>query len=360
VPRWEPVSGGAPCLFIGVAGTGKTFAAREAARSGGRVVAVGPTVKAAVNVGGTTLHALFGITQPECFADPPSLGAIRLVARRYDCMLVDELFMCSEWMLCALLLLRRANVTLVLAGDPNQLPPVGEMSIRPTDLARSALLHELVDGRICTLTEPRRSVMHDWLFDACRAFVDAPCTRGANADFIARFARCAEHDVPERNLAYLNKTCARVNAALAMRRKRGNAWLVVASASGRATVCDGVWALKRALAVDPDAAVFPKGAPLLAKSGALGMARGSRVRLESLEGGVATVGGVAVDFADVPHAFELAYCVTIHRSQCETIDEPFAVHDTKHMLRARPSTAKALLYVAASRATKSFLVKVVE
>ena len=44
----------------------------------------------------------------------------------------------------------------------------------------------------------------------------------------------------------------------------------------------------------------------------------------------------------------------------ETIDEPFAIHDAKHMLRARPSTAKALLYVAASRATRSFLVKVVE
>jgi hypothetical protein len=262
-------------------------------------------------------------------------------------------------MLCALLLLRRANVRLVLAGDPNQLPPVGEMGIRPADLARSALMHELVEGRVCALTEPRRNVLHDWLFDACKAFVDAPCSQRANAEFVARFARCAERDVPERNLAYLNATCARVNAALAMRRKRGRAWLVVA-ASG-AVVCRGVWALKRAVLAHPDAAVFPTGAPLLARSGALGLVRGGRVRLESLDGGVATVsGGVAVDFADVPLAFELAYCVTIHRSQCETIDEPFAIHDTAFMLRTRPSTAKALLYVAASRATRSFLVKVAE
>ena len=101
---------------------------------------------------------------------------------------------------------------------------------------------------------------------------------------------------------------------------------------------------------------------MLARSGAFGIKRGSRVRLESIdaETGVATIGGVAVSFRDVPLAFELAFCVTIHRSQCETIDEPFAVHDTPYLLqRARPSTSKALLYVAVSRATRSFLVRVV-
>jgi hypothetical protein len=359
---WTPARG-APCLYIGMAGTGKTFGAREAAGeerlSGRRVVAVGPTVKAAANVGGMTLHALFGINQPECFSDPPSMRAIRRVARRYDCMLVDEVFMCSEWMMCALLLLRNAGMRMILAGDPSQLPPVGEMSVNPHVLARSALVHELVDGRVCALTDPRRTLLRDGLFETLRAFVEAPCSRASNGELVARFATCADRDVPERNLAYLNATCRRVNADLALRRKRGRAWLVCHSRG--AEVCRGVWHLRRCLATHADAVVLPTGAPMLARSGAFGHARGSRVTLESLDAelGTATIGGATVGVLDVADAFELAFCVTIHRSQCETIDEPFAVHDARCLIRARAHVGKALLYVAVSRATRACLVRFV-
>jgi hypothetical protein len=40
---------------------------------------------------------------------------------------------------------------------------------------------------------------------------------------------------------------------------------------------------------------------------------------------------------DVARAFELAYCLTVHRSQCETIRAPFALHDVDAIVRAPPA-----------------------
>ena len=65
---------------------------------------------------------------------------------------------------------------------------------------------------------------------------------------------------------------------------------------------------------------------------------------------------VRVPMADFSAAFDLAYCVTIHRAQCDTIDEPYAVLDTNRIVALKPAYARALIYVAASRATKKSFV----
>jgi ATP-dependent exoDNAse (exonuclease V) alpha subunit len=355
-----------------MAGTGKSYEARaylaSMAAGGARVVAVGPTIKAAANVGGITVHALYEMRQPEHFADPPPTETLRAVARRYDAILVDEAFMCTGWMLETFLALRRAGVRFVLAGDPEQLPPVFTTAPPPAQVARSALVHELVDGRVRTLVDPRRSMgvprapgTMDLLL-ACRALLEAPPTREANARFAALF-RVAEasQDLPRRNLAYLNATCARVNRELVLRRARGRAWLV------DGTVCVGAWALRRALR--PESVVFATGAPVIARSAAYA-ARGKRLvvgalaplgplALESARQhmpGTATIGAARVPLADVPLAFELAFCVTIHRAQCETIDEPYVVHDLERILAMPARAARAMLYVAVSRARSAALV----
>jgi hypothetical protein len=359
----DPAGSRSGCLFLGMAGTGKSYEARaylaSMAAGGARVVAVGPTIKAAANVGGITVHALYEMRQPEHFADPPPTETLRAVARRYDAILVDEAFMCTGWMLETFLALRRAGVRFVLAGDPEQLPPVFTTAPPPAQVARSALVHELVDGRVRTLVDPRRSMgvprapgTMDLLL-ACRALLEAPPTREANARFAALFRVAASQDLPRRNLAYLNATCARVNRELVLRRARGRAWLV------DGTVCVGAWALRRALR--PESIVFATGAPVIARSAAYA-ARGKRLvvgalePLESARPGTATIGAARVPLADVPLAFELAFCVTIHRAQCETIDEPYVVHDLDRILALAPRAARALLYVAVSRARSAALV----
>ncbi len=61
-----------------------------------------------------------------------------------------------------------------------------------------------------------------------------------------------------------------------------------------------------------------------------------------------------VALLDVVLGFDLAFCTTIHKSQCSTIDEPYAVHDVAYMLqRLDAKAARALLYVACSRARRA-------
>lgn len=388
----EPGEEPGGCLFVGMAGTGKTHEARahlaRLAGAGKRVVAVGPTVKAAANVGGITVHAMYEMRDPERFCDPPDARTLRAVARRYDAILVDEVFMCTGWMLETFLALRRAGVLFVLAGDPEQLPPVFTAAPAPARVARSALVHEVVDGAVRVLVAPRRSLgalvapgTPD-VFGACRALLAGRASREANARFAALF-RAHAGPLPARNLAYLNATCARVNRELVLRRARGRVWLVGAER------CAGAWALRRALAAaapsvpsappappapsapsppsapsapsapEPPSApsapsVFATGAPVIARSAAF-TARGARSTIGAI-GEVAEICGARVALGDVARAFELAYCVTIHRAQCETIDEPYVVHDLERILAMPARAARALLYVAVSRARCAALV----
>ena len=354
--------GEAPCMFVGMAGTGKSVEAvaaleRERGR-GARVLAVGPTVQAARAIGGVTFHALFGITQPECFADPPKPRLVEALAARTDVVLVDEVFLCTEWMLAVLLALARRGVRLVLAGDPEQLPPVRSGAPPPTWLIGSRLVHELVRGRVVRLCSARRSrplTGAPSIFALCEALIAERATRAANARFVANFEPMG--DVPNRNLAYLNATCARVNGELARRRARGRRWIAFDGTS--ASILKGAWDLKRA---SKDTVVFPTGAPLVARSTTF-FDRGSRVVLRSVcETHAELVGersSARVALLDVVLGFDLAFCTTIHKSQCTTIDEPYAVHDVPYILsRLDAATARALLYVACSRARGAQLVRI--
>ena len=133
------------------------------------------------------MHALYDMREPERFADPPETTTLRAVARRYDAILVDEVFMCTAWMLETFLCLARAGVAFVLAGDPEQLPPVFTTAPAPAVVARSALVHELVGGAVRLLEDPRRSVRAMCapgtidVLSACRWLLAAGVSRESNA-----------------------------------------------------------------------------------------------------------------------------------------------------------------------------------
>jgi ATP-dependent exoDNAse (exonuclease V) alpha subunit len=273
-------------------------------------------------------------------------------------VLVDEVFMCTEWMYAVLLALARRGVRLILAGDPEQLPPVRSGIPSPAWLVRSRMVHELVRGRCVRLCAARRSrplTGAPSIFALCESLLAEPCSRAACARFVANFAPMRE--LPDRNLAYLNATCASVNAELARRRARGRRWLAFDGAS--TTVLRGACDLRRA---PKGLVVYPTGAPLVARSATF-FDRGARVVLRSVCETHAVLDGerasVSVGLLDVALGFELAFCTTIHKSQCATIDEIYAVHDVAYVLaRVSPSTARALLYVACSRARGAQLIRI--
>lgn len=124
-----------PAVFIiGRAGTGKTRLLREiAARADRQTAIVAPTGLAALNAGGQTIHALFGIPP---FGAGPNIDPRRLkrsLLRKLDLILVDEVSMVRadlmDAMDQALRTARRTDapfgdVQMVFFGDFLQLPPV--------------------------------------------------------------------------------------------------------------------------------------------------------------------------------------------------------------------------------------------
>ncbi len=128
------VESGAPAVFvIGRAGTGKTRLLRRiAADSDGQTAVVAPTGLAALNAGGQTIHALFGLPpQAGPQIDPRRLK--RKLLRSLDRVLVDEVSMARADLIDAMDAALRAargsrapfgGVQIVFFGDFLQLPPV--------------------------------------------------------------------------------------------------------------------------------------------------------------------------------------------------------------------------------------------
>jgi hypothetical protein len=360
------LAAGQGLLIVGSAGTGKTWLALRVVENHARVVRVAPTNKAAAHIGGVTMHALFGIHDPETFCDAPDLRAVQRVARRCDVMLVDEVFMCTGWMYGTMLALHDLGVRFVLSGDPYQLPPVGE-DMDPLVVLASSCVHALCGGRRVVLTEPRRSAADPSLFIACSALIASPPSRESNRAFVEQFPKTEQSAGAARALAFLNATAARFNREQATKARRSWQWLVH-EPEKEPEIHTTRWTLRRASA---EARIFPLCAPVVAASSFF-VARGTRCVVRAFSNGPechersvllsvdgpgsagprAVDGTVRVPMADFSAAFEIAYCVTIHRAQCDTIDEPYAVLDTNRIVALKPAYARALIYVAASRATR--------
>ena len=125
-------------FLTGDAGTGKSTLLRrlleESQSRGRRVAVVAPTGCAAVNVGGQTIHSLFGI--PPRFITPAETinCRSRQMLRDLDTLIIDEVSMVRSDVMAAVdRALRNARrefgspfgaLQLVLVGDLGQLPPV--------------------------------------------------------------------------------------------------------------------------------------------------------------------------------------------------------------------------------------------
>lgn len=131
---------GKSCFLTGKAGTGKSTLIREfLAHTKRNVLVAAPTGIAALNVGGYTLHRLFGFTPSTTLADvlapsyfPPRAFAAAL--KQLDVLIIDEASMVRADLLdCVQTALRKfgphvgelfSGVQIVLVGDLFQLPPV--------------------------------------------------------------------------------------------------------------------------------------------------------------------------------------------------------------------------------------------
>jgi len=117
-------------LLQASAGNGKTYVAKQIAQKlkekgfGVRILA--PTNKAALNIGGTTIHKFLKMTK-DGYINPKFLKTIK---DKYQYIIVDEISMITKDLWKRLCLLKmETDITFLLLGDEKQCPPVEDEDI---------------------------------------------------------------------------------------------------------------------------------------------------------------------------------------------------------------------------------------
>ena len=128
--RWEDIMDvflkNKGLLLQASAGNGKTYTAKQIINKLQKVKVLAPTNKAALNIGGSTIHKFLKMTA-EGYISPK---LIKLIKERYDYIVVDEISMITKDLWKRLCLLKQeTDITFLLLGDNKQCPPVEDEDI---------------------------------------------------------------------------------------------------------------------------------------------------------------------------------------------------------------------------------------
>ena len=116
-------------LLQASAGNGKTYTAKMiASKLGDRVKIIAPTNKAALNIGGSTIHRFLEMNA-DGYIKP---NKIKFINDKYDVVIIDEISMISKelWRRLCLLKQELPHIIFLLLGDEKQIPPVEEETIQ--------------------------------------------------------------------------------------------------------------------------------------------------------------------------------------------------------------------------------------
>lgn len=314
------LAAGGGMLLTGYAGTGKSYlASRIAEKFDGPVIKMAPTNKAALNIGGQTIHKVLSIN---------SDGKINLTglrqkyARVQSMWLVDEVSMITADLWSKLLEVKKALPLSIwlLCGDPGQCAPVEE---KPVDHMNGSVVRFIGCGQRVHLTQVQR-------YDSALAAVAQSIRDGAPVDIRRGIVWQGQH------LCYLNATRKQLNARL--NERRGVFVAAVDTTEGQ-----------------QDAYLYP-GCPLIAyrnhrRAAETYCVNAERFMVESVsESNLVVVAQrpegdhrwniATVDFHTY---FHLSFAATVHKSQGDTMVGPITIWDHDRM-DAR------ILYTAITRA----------
>jgi hypothetical protein len=323
------VDSGKGCYLGGGAGCGKTQTVKtikELLNNPAGILCLAPTNVAAANIDGQTIHRFVN----QYLANAKS-GMKKLKSVRY--IFIDEISMVQSKFYSVLLSVKFANphIKFIISGDFHQLLPVADKKpFRQSDYENSPALHELVDGQRVLLTKCRRA--DDAVYNICKAIrekkeVDVSMITGkewfgykhlsfTNNKRKAVNARCMERFLKERPtyptvemepLKY-DKNTQKVNICREM------------------PVISRINIRKEEVLNNE---VFTVAWVNNEKQEIL-------VKNESKE--------MTVSFADFRKQFMVAFCITVHKSQGQTYNERYCIHEYERFDRR-------LKYVAISRTT---------
>lgn len=317
---WQTLSENAGMMIMGRAGTGKTFIAKKLAeRFQGVVCKSAFTNKAALNIGGQTIHKMVKLDSKSKF----NLKSLKARVGKAACLfIVDEISMIGPDMWRILCEVKKAlpKSKFILLGDYRQLPPVGV----DRDFFESSMVRFLAGGIRADLTEKQRYDQALW--DLAEAInTDQP--------YEVRRGRI----MTGRHLCHYNNTRMRINAML--NEKRG-----LFLAAGDEEGAQDTW-------VYPGLPViatrnFSKGDDIYCVNSEAFtvISVGDRIRVASQRPEGEHIWDILPE--EFHKYFVMNYATTVHRAQGETIEGPVTIWDWRGM-------DKRMLYTAVTRATKA-------
>jgi hypothetical protein len=310
-------------LMNGLAGTGKSYFIKklvEKVKESNKVL-LAPTNKSARIIKGGTLDKF-------CYSvlkSPKSINKIQ----KYDYIFVDEISMVRESFYKVLLMLKNANpdIKFIICGDFNQLPPVLDI-IDNRSYKNSQCLRELVDNNKLILTKCKRS--DDALFNLCGDLledkhVDTTPFKNGVKNYL--------------NICFTNERRKIINAEAMNRFIKAHPTL------------PSLQVEKLSYDDNTQNYTLVKGMPLIARK--------NLKEMDIFNNEIYICDGFddnnvffKIDYEDtivfpikkLNKYFNLAFCITTHKSQGATFDETYTIHEWEKM-------GKPLKYVALSRAT---------
>ena len=313
-------------LLQASAGNGKTYTAKMIAKSLGKGVKIlAPTNKAALNIGGSTIHKFLKMTK-EGYISPKLL---KLVKERYQYIIVDEISMITKDLWKRLCLLKQeTDITFLLLGDEKQCPPVEDEKI--DDYFNHPAVKYICNYNKNVLNVRKRydEKLYNVLEDVDSVNVD---------DFPLL-------ETP-RNICYYNRTRIHVNKLWNDKLKKDGDLFIPENVLDEYTqdmyVYEGMPIIAKKTKHDGGELLFANSETFTI--GDIDTEYISMYNERPDENGEKEMYVYACPISEFREYFLMNYCSTTHKSQGETIVENFTIYDWKAM-------CKKIKYTALSRA----------
>ena len=310
------------CFMTGMGGTGKSYTINQlkAQLQPHEYRVCTPTLKSALVIDGPTIYSLFNINPHDHTYVKSTVDKMKKDGVEW--IFIDEISMINSkvWAI-----LRDIKIIygfkFFLSGDFGQLPPVEDVKY---DVKASQVFKELCDGQGLQLTRNYRA-------EKCPEF------KKFNDDLLDVRA-----SIPINYSNYGNKVCRRSLCWTNKTRKAVNAEQMLKEAEGKQ--CYLINNMK----------VFV-GLPLIANLTRSCGEKKNQAVVNNEEFAVTNITQTTVELTNercsitLPHIllkfFDLAYCLTVHKSQGSTYDFPYSIYEYKRF-------DEKMLYTAMSRATQ--------
>jgi len=315
-------------LLQGNAGNGKTWVAMNIIKQyGTRVKVLAPTNKAALNIGGNTIHLFLKMSEE----GKVSSKLLNIIRDNYDLIVVDEISMIDADMWRRLCLLKQqANVKFLLLGDDKQCPPV-EVDGLDSYFNHPAVRY-LTNNQRNTLTIRKR--YDEELYNMLQDVNDIDTKR-----FLFKETQV--------NICYYNDTAIFINKMWNDRLRTPTSLFIPMNEDDDKSqdmyVYEGLPVIAMKNKRDKEGIVW-------ANSEKFYVCHFDNENIVLMterpnDNGIKEPYVIDVAIDDFKHNFYLNYCCTTHKMQGETLTENFTIYDWKNM-------DTKLKYTALSRAKK--------